>query len=308
MEQKFDWVYESDEAIRIDKFLADECDHWSRTQIQEWIKEGRVTVNGKPVKPNYKLADNDYIVMCIPPPQEVVIKPEPMDLNIVYEDEHILVLNKPRGMVVHPAPGHYSGTLVNGLLAYGSQLSQVNGLLRPGIVHRLDKDTSGLLMVAKQDEAHLSLAQQLKEHTVTRKYVALVHGTIQHDQGTIEAPVGRDPKNRLRMAVTEKGKPAVTHFNVLKRFDRYSLVECDLETGRTHQIRVHMKFIGHPVAGDPLYGPAKTLPINGQALHAKMLGFNHPATGERLLFDSPLPDDMLRLIQALEGNGPNGTG
>lgn len=308
MEQKFDWVYESDEAIRIDKFLADECDHWSRTQIQEWIKEGRVTVNGKPAKPNYKLADNDYIVMCIPPPQEVVIKPEPMDLNIVYEDEHILVLNKPRGMVVHPAPGHYSGTLVNGLLAYGSQLSQVNGLLRPGIVHRLDKDTSGLLMVAKQDEAHLSLAQQLKEHTVTRKYVALVHGTIQHDQGTIEAPVGRDPKNRLRMAVTEKGKPAVTHFNVLKRFDRYSLVECDLETGRTHQIRVHMKFIGHPVAGDPLYGPAITLPINGQALHAKMLGFNHPATGERLLFDSPLPDDMLRLIQALEENGPNGTG
>jgi len=301
-EQILDWLYEDESSVRIDKFLAEECEHWSRTQIQDWIKEGRVTVNGQPVKANYKLAENDHIVLRVPPPKELEIKPEPMDLDIVYEDGDVIVLNKPRGVVVHPAPGHYSGTLVNGLLAHCSDLSGINGVLRPGIVHRLDKDTSGLLMVAKHDMAHLSLAKQLSEHSVTRKYVALVHGQVEHDQGTIDAPIGRDPKNRQRMAVTVKGKPAVTHFNVLKRFDRYCLVECRLETGRTHQIRVHMKYIGHPLAGDPLYGPSKTLPIQGQALHAKVLGFTHPSTGKRLHFDSPLPDDMCHLIKLLEGN------
>ncbi|MDQ0339249.1 23S rRNA pseudouridine1911/1915/1917 synthase [Caldalkalibacillus uzonensis] len=296
----FDWQYEEADGIRIDKFLAEESEGWSRSQIQSWIKEGRVTVNGQPVKVNYKLTENDHVVLRVPPPQEVDIKPEPMDLDIVYEDEDVLVVNKPRGLVVHPAPGHYSGTLVNGLLAHCTDLSGINGVLRPGIVHRIDKDTSGLLMVAKNDRAHLSLAKQLSGHRVIRKYVALVHGQVGPGSGTINAPIGRDPHNRQRMAVVAGGKPAVTHFEVIQRFTRYSLIECRLETGRTHQIRVHMKYIGHPLAGDPVYGPAKTLPIDGQALHAKVLGFEHPSSGEQMIFDSPLPQDMEQLINSLD--------
>lgn len=302
-EQIFDWQYDDVPGMRIDKFLAEECDQWSRTQIQNWIKEGRVTVNGKTVKANYKLEENDHIILRVPPPKELNIAPEPMPLDIIYEDQDLLVINKPRGLVVHPAPGHYSGTLVNRLLAHYSDLSGINGILRPGIVHRLDKDTSGLLVVAKNDVAHLALAKQLSEHTVIRKYVAIVHGQVAHSKGTIDAPIGRDPKNRQRMAVVSNGKPAITHFQVLRRFESYTLVECRLETGRTHQIRVHMKFIGHPVAGDPIYGPSKTLPIEGQALHAKVLGFTHPRTGEALYFDSPLPEDMQRLINMLEERG-----
>lgn len=299
-EQVFDWQYDDVVSMRLDKFLAEECEQWSRSQIQNWIKEGRVTVNGKTVKANYKLAENDHIILRVPPPKELSIAPEPMPLDIIYEDQDLLVINKPRGLVVHPAPGHYSGTLVNGLLAHCSDLSGINGILRPGIVHRLDKDTSGLIMVAKNDAAHLSLAKQLSDHTVIRKYVAIVHGQVAHSKGTIDAPIGRDPKNRQRMAVLSKGKAAITHFQVLRHFEEYTLLECQLETGRTHQIRVHLKFIGHPVAGDPLYGPGKTLPIEGQALHAKVLGFKHPRTGEALCFDSPLPEDIERLIRLLE--------
>lgn len=298
-EQIFDWTYEATESERIDKFLALESEDWSRSQIQDLIRDGKVEVNGKQIKANYKLQENDHILVRVPPPKEVEIKPEKMNLNIVYEDADVIVINKPRGLVVHPAPGHYSGTLVNGLLEHCKDLSGINGVLRPGVVHRIDMDTSGLLMVAKNDKAHLSLANQLKEHTVTRYYVAIVHGSIPHDKGTIEAPIGRDPKHRQQMTVISTGKKAVTHFRVIERFGAYSVVELKLETGRTHQIRVHMKYIGHPVAGDPKYGPAKTLSIQGQALHAKVLGFVHPSTGQRLEFEAPLPADMEQQIDLL---------
>jgi len=230
----------------------------------------------------------------------MTIEPESMPLEIVYEDSDVVVVNKPRGLVVHPAPGHYSGTLVNGLLAHCKDLSGINGVLRPGIVHRIDKDTSGLLMVAKNDKAHMGLAEQLKEHSVDRKYVAIVHGVIPHEMGTIDAPIGRDPKNRQQMAVVfENSKPAITHFVVLERFKEHTLVELKLETGRTHQIRVHMKYIGYPLAGDPKYGPKDTLDLDGQALHAKTLGFTHPRTGERLEFEAPLPKELIDTMQFL---------
>jgi 23S rRNA pseudouridine1911/1915/1917 synthase len=299
--ERFDWTVDAaDAGERIDKFITLQQEDWSRSQVQQWIKEGRVTVNGEPVKSNYKVSVDDEITLRVPPPKEMEIKPEPMPLDIVYEDSDVVVVNKPRGLVVHPAPGHYSGTLVNGLLAHCKDLSGINGVLRPGIVHRIDKDTSGLLMVAKNDKAHLSLAQQLKEHTVNRTYVAIVHGVIPHEMGTIDAPIGRDPKNRQQMAVVfENSKPAVTHFVVLERFQEFTLVELKLETGRTHQIRVHMKYIGYPLAGDPKYGPKHTLELNGQALHAKTLGFTHPRTGERLEFEAPLPQDLLDVIHML---------
>lgn len=297
--QVFDWLYEDEIPERIDKFLSTEQDDWSRSQIQQWIKEGKVSVNGKSVKANYKLQLNDRIVLQVPPPKELKIEAENIPLDIVFEDEHVIVINKPRGLVVHPAPGHFNGTLVNGLLAHCTDLSGINGVLRPGIVHRIDKDTSGLIMVAKNDRAHLSLAEQLKEHTVNRTYVAIVHGDIAHEKGTVDAPIGRDPKNRQQMAVVENGKKAVTHFRVLERFRQYSLLELQLETGRTHQIRVHMNYIGHPVAGDPKYGPQKTLKIHGQALHAKLLGFKHPVTNERLIFEAPLPADMQQELERL---------
>ncbi|GAC44628.1 ribosomal large subunit pseudouridine synthase D [Pediococcus acidilactici NGRI 0510Q] len=211
-----------------------------------------------------------------------------MDLDIVYEDDDVIVVNKPQGMVVHPAPGHDHGTLVNGLLAH-TPLATINGELRPGIVHRIDKDTSGLLMVAKNDQALVSLSKQLKDKTNQRKYWAIVHGNIKEDTGTINAPIGRSKKDRKKMAINEEGRPAVTHFKVLERFGEYTLIECQLETGRTHQIRVHLKYIGHPVAGDPLYGPRKTLKGNGQFLHAKLLGFKHPRTGEEMVFEADPP-------------------
>jgi 23S rRNA pseudouridine1911/1915/1917 synthase len=301
--ERYDWTVEpADAGERIDKFIALQNGEWSRSQVQSWVKEGRVTVNGDAVKNNYKVAADDEIILRVPPPKEMKIKAEPIPLDIVYEDSDVIVVNKPRGLVVHPAPGHYSGTLVNGLLAHCKDLSGINGVLRPGIVHRIDKDTSGLLMVAKNDKAHLSLAQQLKDHTVTRRYVAIVHGVIPHEMGTIDAPIGRDPKNRQQMAVVfENSKPAVTHFVVQERFKEFTLVELKLETGRTHQIRVHMKYIGHPLAGDPKYGPKNTLELDGQALHAKTLGFTHPRTGERLEFETELPKDMLDVIRVLRG-------
>lgn len=299
LEQVFDWVYENKQAERIDKFLAIESEDFSRSQIQQWIKDGHVQVNGHVVKPNQKLQENDQVLLRIPPPKELHIEAEEMDLPIVYEDSDLVVINKPRGLVVHPAPGHYSGTLVNGLLAHCHDLSGINGVLRPGIVHRIDKDTSGLIMVAKNDKAHLSLAQQLKDHTVTRRYLAIVHGNIQHNKGTIDAPIGRDPSHRQQMAVVSGGKKALTHFRVLERFEHYSIVELHLETGRTHQIRVHMKYIGHPLAGDPKYGQAKTLSIAGQALHAGVLGFKHPQSGEHMEFEAPTPEDIENEISLL---------
>jgi len=285
---------------RLDKVLTSHNQDWSRTQVQQWIKNGDVTVNNQPSKVNYKVKLNDQIVLTIPELEESNVEAEEMDLDIYYEDEDVLVVNKPRGMVVHPAPGHTSGTLVNGLMAHCKDLSGINGVMRPGIVHRIDKDTSGLLMVAKNDMAHESLVNQLVAKTVTRRYRALVHGIIPHDHGTVDAPIGRDKIDRQSMTVTEgNSRDAVTHFNVLERFREFTYVECQLETGRTHQIRVHMKYIGHPLAGDPKYGPRKTLPIDGQALHAGVLGFEHPRTGKYVEFEAPLPkefEEMLDLV------------
>jgi len=292
-------VTEEQKSERIDKFLAGVNNEWSRSQVQQWIKDGVVTVNGNDIKGNYKVKVNDEIAVAIPDPEELDILPEDMNLEIYYEDADVLVVNKPRGMVVHPAPGHTSGTLVNGLMHHCTDLSGINGVMRPGIVHRIDKDTSGLLMVAKNDMAHESLVNQLVAKTVTRRYKAIVHGVIPHDKGTIDAPIGRDKKDRQSMTIDENGKHAVTHFQVLERFKDFTLVECRLETGRTHQIRVHMKYIGYPLAGDPKYGPKKTLDINGQALHAGILGFDHPRTGEYIEFEAPVPAVFEEVLNVL---------
>lgn len=284
---------------RIDKQLGHHFKQFSRSQIQRWIEDGHVKVNDQPVKPKYKLAVGDVVTIEPEKPKKIDLVPENIPLDIVYEDDDVIVVNKPQGMVVHPAPGHPDHTLVNALL-YHSSLSTINGEFRPGIVHRIDKDTSGLLMVAKNDMAHRSLAAQLKAKTNEREYVALVHGVIKEDQGTIDAPLGRSPKDRKKQAVVADGRHAVTHFKVLKRYQHYTLVSCRLETGRTHQIRVHMKYIGHPLAGDPLYGPRKTLPGNGQYLHARLLGFKHPRTGKQLTFTAPLPSYFQKMLDKLD--------
>lgn len=299
--EKFEHITQDVEAgTRIDKLLATLNTKWSRTQVQDWIKDGVVLVNGKTVKSNYKSEAGDKIEISIPEPKELDVVPEEMDLEILYEDKDVLVVNKPRGMVVHPAPGHTSGTLVNGLMAHCKDLSGINGVMRPGIVHRIDKDTSGLLMVAKNDVAHESLVNQLVNKTVTRKYQAIVHGIIPHDYGTIDAPIGRDKQDRQKMAVVDNGKHAVTHFRVLERFQDFTHVECELETGRTHQIRVHMRYIGFPLAGDPKYGPRNTVSFNGQVLHAGVIGFDHPRTGEYMEFTAELPEDFQQLLQSLK--------
>lgn len=283
--------------VRIDKVLSTINEEWSRSQVQGWIKDNLVEVNGKEVKGNYKCKLNDQITISVPDPEPLDVLPENMELDIYYEDSDVLVVNKPKGMVVHPAPGHLTGTLVNGLMAHCQDLSGINGVMRPGIVHRIDKDTSGLLMVAKNDLAHESLVDQLVKKTVVRKYKALVHGNIPHDKGTIDAPIGRDKQDRQSMTVTdENSKDAVTHFTVLERFTDFTFIECQLETGRTHQIRVHMKYIGFPLAGDPKYGPRKTLDINGQALHAGIIGFVHPRTKEYLQFEAPLPPEFEEIL------------
>lgn len=284
---------------RIDKQLGHHFKQFSRSQIQRWIEDGHVKVNDQPVKPKYKLAVGDVVTIEPEKPKKIDLVPENIPLDIVYEDDDVIVVNKPQGMVVHPAPGHPDHTLVNALL-YHSPLSTINGEFRPGIVHRIDKDTSGLLMVAKNDMAHRSLAAQLKAKTNEREYVALVHGVIKEDQGTIDAPLGRSPKDRKKQAVVADGRHAVTHFKVLKRYQHYTLVSCRLETGRTHQIRVHMKYIGHPLAGDPLYGPRKTLSGNGQYLHAWLLGFKHPRTGKQLTFTAPLPSYFQKMLDKLD--------
>lgn len=284
---------------RIDKQLGHHFKQFSRSQLQRWIENGHVTVNGQVVKPKYKLAAGDQITIKPEKPKKINLEPENIPLDIVYEDDDVIVVNKPQGMVVHPAPGHPDHTLVNALL-YHSPLSTINGEFRPGIVHRIDKDTSGLLMVAKNDMAHRSLAAQLKAKTNEREYVALVHGVIKEDRGTIDAPLGRSRKDRKKQAVVADGRHAVTHFKVLKRYRHYTLVSCRLETGRTHQIRVHMKYIGHPLAGDPLYGPRKTLPGHGQYLHARLLGFKHPRTGKQMTFTASLPDYFRRMLDKLD--------
>lgn len=289
---------------RIDKVLAHQFNQFSRSHLQKWIVDGNVRVNGQPVKPKYKLAVGDQVVIEPEAPQKVDLTPEKIPLDIVYEDDDVIVVNKPQGMVVHPAPGHPDHTLVNALL-YHSPLSTINGEFRPGIVHRIDKDTSGLLMVAKNDLAHRSLAAQLKAKTNQREYVALVHGVIKQDAGTIDAPIGRSKKDRKKQAVVSDGRHTVTHFKVLRRFRHYTLVSCRLETGRTHQIRVHMKSIGHPLAGDPLYGPRKTLPGRGQYLHARLLGFKHPRTGKDLVFTAPLPEYFQQMLDKLKKTDSN---
>ncbi|GKW44944.1 MULTISPECIES: RluA family pseudouridine synthase [unclassified Planococcus (in: firmicutes)] len=284
---------------RIDKVVSAMDEDWSRSQIANWVKDGAIKVNGEIVKPNYKVRLEDIIIATPPILEELDVVPEDLNLEIVYEDADVLVVNKPKGMVVHPAPGHSQGTLVNGLMHHCNDLSGINGVVRPGIVHRIDKDTSGLLMVAKNDASHHSLVDQLVKKTVTRKYVALVHGHIPHDKGTIDAPIARDPKERQNMSVVDKGKHAVTHFRVLERFGNFTLVECRLETGRTHQIRVHMKYIGFPLVGDPKYGPRKTMDIGGQALHAEVIGFNHPKTGEYMEFSAEPPAEFAELLESL---------
>ncbi|MGM7635912.1 RluA family pseudouridine synthase [Bacillus sp. Hm123] len=302
MEKMEHSVLEEEKNARIDKVVAGLNEEWSRTQVQDWIKAGLVQVNQQAVKANYKCTPGDQLTIEIPAPEPLDIEAEEMNLDVYYEDGDVLVVNKPRGMVVHPAPGHVTGTLVNGLMAHCKDLSGINGVMRPGIVHRIDKDTSGLLMVAKNDLAHEKLVQQLVDKSVTRKYKAIVHGIIPHDHGTIDAPIGRDQKDRQSMAVVDGGKQAVTHFQVLERFKDFTLVECELETGRTHQIRVHMKYIGYPLAGDPKYGPKKTLDMEGQALHAGILGFVHPRTEEYLQFEAPLPQEFVNLLDFLAKN------
>ncbi len=290
------------EPERIDKYLAACLPDMTRSHIQKLIKEENVHVNGSPVKPNYKLSDGDAVSLFVPEPEGLDISAEDIPLDILYEDEDILVVNKPKGMVVHPAPGHYTGTLVNAVLFHCREnLSGINGVLRPGIVHRIDKDTTGSLLVCKNDRAHQVMAEQLKTHSIVRKYRAIVHGNIKEDTGTVDRPIGRHPTDRKKMSVhSTNGKEAVTHYRVLERFGDYTYIECQLETGRTHQIRVHMASIGHPVLGDPVYGPAKCpFRLEGQTLHAKILGIRHPVTGEYMEFDAPLPDYFSCLLEKL---------
>lgn len=285
---------------RVDKVLAQELQDFSRTQIQNMISKGCVEVNGKVIKASYKIELDDEVIVHIPEVESTDILPEDIPLDVVYEDQDVIVINKPTGMIVHPSAGIYSGTLVNALLYHCHDLSGINGVTRPGIVHRIDKDTSGLLMVAKNDMAHQSLSEQLQEHTVVRRYYALVHGLIPHEFGRIEAPIGRDVNDRQKMTCTDKNaKEAITNFKVLERFKNMTLVECRLETGRTHQIRVHMQYIGHPVYGDPQYGLRRDDTTYGQYLHAKILGFVHPRTQEKLYFESDLPDFFLEKLEEL---------
>ena len=277
------------EKGRLDKFVAEHIDTLSRTRVQELISEKHILVNDKPVKGSYKISDGDKVEVTIPPKEPLSLEPENLYLDIIYEDNDVIVVNKPQGMVVHPSAGHPDHTLVNGLLYHTQELAQSSEGFRPGIVHRIDKDTSGLLMVAKNDHARASLEDQLAHKTNKREYLAIVHGNFDNTSGVIDAPIGRNPNNRKQMAVNPRGKAARTHFEVLEQFKNYSLVKCVLETGRTHQIRVHMKYIGHPLAGDPIYGPKKTLKGHGQFLHAKTLGFYQTTTDKCLEFSVDVP-------------------
>ena len=294
---------EREEGIRLDKVLAERLPDLTRTAIQRLLEEELVLINGKPAAKNRKGRAGDSVAVRIPDPEPLCLQAENVPLDIVYEDDDLLVVNKPQGMVVHPAPGNYQGTLVNALLAHcGNSLSGINGVIRPGIVHRIDKDTSGLLMVAKNDFAHQGLARQIKEHSFRREYEAVVAGRMKQESGVVNAPIGRHPIDRKKMAVTEKNsKEAVTYFRVIAEYPGYTHIRLRLETGRTHQIRVHMAYLGHPVAGDPVYGPQKPdLGLKGQCLHARLIGFVHPRDGRYLEFESPLPDYFARLLIKLE--------
>lgn len=293
---------ETEDGERIDKFLTGEMADFSRSYIQKLIKEGHVLVNGVPVKANYKLSFDDIVAAEIPELTEPDILPEDIPLDLLYEDADILVVNKPKGMVVHPAAGHYSGTLVNALMYHcKGNLSGINGVMRPGIVHRIDMDTTGSLIVCKNDAAHQSLAAQLKEHSIKRVYHAVVCGNLKEDEGTVDAPIGRHPVERKKMSINHKnGREAITHYRVLERFGNYTYIACQLETGRTHQIRVHMASIHHPLLGDTVYGPQKcSFSLTGQTLHAKILGIQHPRTGEYMEFDAPLPEYFEDLLKRL---------
>lgn len=297
---------EEESAVRIDKYLSGRMEDLSRSYLQKLLKDGKVYVGSCPVKSNYKVSRGDRISLEVPEAVEPEIVPEPMELDILYEDKDIILINKPKGIVVHPAAGHYTGTLVNGLMAHCREdLSGINGVMRPGIVHRIDMDTTGVLIVCKNDAAHNAVAKQLKVHSITRKYYAIVHGVIKEDEGTVDAPIGRHPIDRKKMSINEKnGKEAVTHYRVLRRFRRFTYVECQLETGRTHQIRVHMTSIGHPLLGDQVYGPAKCpfTGLQGQTLHAGVLGIIHPSTGEYMEFHAPLPPYFEELLRKLEND------
>ncbi|HJD42108.1 MAG TPA: RluA family pseudouridine synthase [Candidatus Mediterraneibacter quadrami] len=287
---------------RIDRYLSGCLEDLSRSYIQKLVKDGNIRVDGRIVKANYKLSAGEEICVLVPEPEVPDIRPENIPLDILYEDDDILVVNKPKGMVVHPAPGHYEHTLVNAIMYHcGDQLSGINGVMRPGIVHRIDMDTTGSLLICKNDQAHRILAEQLKEHSITRRYHAIVHGNLKDDHGTINAAIGRHPTDRKKMSTkAPNARSAVTHYSVLERFGDYTYIECELETGRTHQIRVHMSSIGHPILGDPVYGPARCpYKLQGQTLHAKILGITHPSTGAYMEFDAPLPEYFVKLLDVL---------
>ena len=304
-DNKKQFIIEENEAgKRLDSVLSTLLPDISRSFIQKLFDEEAVFINGQLCSSKkHKAKEGDCVEIEIPQPKELVVEAEDIPIDIVYEDDDLLVVNKKRGMVVHPAPGNYTGTLVNALMFHcGDRLSSINGVIRPGIVHRIDKDTSGLLVIAKNDRAHESLSSQLAEHSITRKYQALVYNNFSNDEGTVDKPIGRDPKNRFKRAVTPlNSKKAVTHYRVLERFGRYTLIEAQLETGRTHQIRVHMSYIKHPLVGDPLYGPQNPkIKADGQLLHAKVLGFVHPASGEYMEFDSELPEYFTNVLKGLK--------
>lgn len=302
MEQLSLNVENHEQNLRIDKFLADRMPEQSRSYLQKLIKDGNITVNQNIVKPNYKVQEKDFVHVSLPEPEEPDIVPENIPLDILYEDDAILIINKPKGMVVHPSAGHYTGTVVNAVMYHcNGNLSGINGVMRPGIVHRIDMDTTGAIVICKTDRAHQILADQLKEHSISRKYRAIVYGNFKEDTGTITGDIGRHPIDRKKMAIVQRnGKPAVTHYRVLERLGAYTYIECQLETGRTHQIRVHMASNGHPLLGDELYGPSKCpYKLQGQCLHAMILGFIHPVSGKYVEFEAPLPDYFTHLLQNL---------
>lgn len=299
-------VQEEQEGLRIDRFLADQSGGFTRSYLQKLIKEGRLTVNDRTVRASYQIRTDDRVFLDVPEGTEPEIIPENLPLNILYEDSAVIVVNKPKGMVVHPAAGHFSGTLVNALMYHCKDLSGINGILRPGIVHRIDKDTSGVLVCAKSDAAHKDLAEQFKVHSITRRYEAICLGHLKEAEGTVSGAIGRHPQNRKCMAINEKnGKPAVTHYQVLQEFSGYSYISCILETGRTHQIRVHMNSIHHPLLGDVIYGGKQCefkmhgSLLEGQTLHARILGFRHPANGDYMEFEAPLPEYFQELLEIL---------